>query len=122
MVMALATLPPISARLTGGGAFALAGLLIWVTALGSAARPASIIAGWACLGVLPLVPWLGLSKKPINRYAIVGTHLLVVLVASRFIGSWEAVIASLIGTILLVASAVFALLVLARSRGDRSVA
>ena len=122
VVMALATLPLISARLTGAGAFALAGLLVWVTAFGGTARPASIIVGWACLGILPFVPLLGLSEKPINRYAILGTHIVVVLVASRLMGSWESVIATLIGTLLLVASAVAVLLVSTRSRSDRSVA
>jgi hypothetical protein len=115
IVMALATLPPINARPIGAGAFSLASLLIWLTAFGGATRPGSIIAGWACLGVLVLIPLLGLSRKPIGHMAVVGTHLIVIFVASRLMGSWESTVATLIGIVALLVAAAGALLLMARS-------
>jgi len=115
IVMALATLPPINARPISAGAFSLAGLLVWLTAYGGAARPGSIIAGWACLGVLVMIPLLGLSRKPIGHTAVVGIHLIVIFVASRLMGSWESTVATLIGIVALLIAAAGVLLFVARS-------
>jgi hypothetical protein len=90
--MALATLRPMGARLGYAGAFALAGLLVWVVVVGGEARPASIIGGWACIGALAILPHY---KPPPSR--LVGSrrtvtvllHAFLVLIASRVIGLWE---------------------------------
>ena len=90
--MALATLRPVGAKLGYAGAFALAGLLVWVVANGGEARTASIIGGWACVGALAILPHY---KPPPTR--LVGSrrtitvllHGLLVLVSSRIIGLWE---------------------------------
>lgn len=90
--MGLATLRPVRAKLGYGGAFALAGLLVWVVATGGEARPASIIGGWACIGAIAILPHY--SPPPTRlvgkrRTVIVLLHALLVLVASRMIGLWE---------------------------------
>lgn len=97
--LAAATLRPFHARLSTAGSFALAGMVIWVVAIGGDARPGSIIGGWGTLGAIAILPWLRsnatarIQERPV---LIVGFHALFVLVASRVIGLWEsAVIASL---------------------------
>ncbi|MGH8913629.1 MAG: hypothetical protein ACRDZM_03840 [Acidimicrobiia bacterium] len=96
--LALATLAPMRSRLSTAGAFALAGLVVWVVGIGGDARPASIIGGWASLGALAILPVVRpnptelMERRPL---LIVGIHALFVLLASRVIGLWEsAVIAS----------------------------
>jgi hypothetical protein len=90
--MAFATLRPVRARLGYAGAFALAGLLVWVVATGGEARPASIIGGWACIGVIALLPHYRpaparmVGKRPVLTVVM---HAVLVLVASRVIGLWE---------------------------------
>jgi hypothetical protein len=90
--LAVATLPPIRARLGYSGAFALAGLLVWVVATGGEARSASIVGGWACIGAIAVLP---LYNPPVvslvggKRTLTVLIHALMVVVASRVIGLWE---------------------------------
>ena len=48
--------PAMVTRLGGAGAYATTGLLVWDVAVGGAARPASLVAGVATLGVLVAVP------------------------------------------------------------------
>ncbi|MEX1125918.1 MAG: hypothetical protein WD895_01565 [Acidimicrobiia bacterium] len=90
--MALGTLRPVGAKLGYGGAFPLAGLLVWIVATGGEARPASIIGGWACIGALAILPHL---RPPPSRFVesrrtlTVLLHAVLVLVASRIIGLWE---------------------------------
>jgi hypothetical protein len=40
----------------GAGAFATAGLLVWIVAAGGSGRPGSVVGGLACLGVLAVDP------------------------------------------------------------------
>ena len=90
--LAVATLPPIRARLGYSGAFALAGLLVWVVATGGEARPASIVGGWACIGAIAILP---LYNPPVaalvgrKRVVTVLIHTVIVVVTSRVIGLWE---------------------------------
>jgi hypothetical protein len=91
--MAFATWRPFGgARFGHAGAFALAGLLVWVVATGGEARPASVVGGWACIGAFALLPHF--KPAPVwfvgrKRTATVLLHGLLVLVASRVIGLWE---------------------------------
>jgi hypothetical protein len=100
--MGLATLRPIGAKLGHAGAFALAGLLVWVVATGGEARSASIIGGWACIGAFALLPHYNppparlVAKRPIMTVLF---HGLLVLVASRVIGLWESGSLALIAVI-----------------------
>lgn len=96
--LAAATTRPVHARLSSAGAFALAGMIVWVVAVGGDARPGSIIGGWASLGVIVILPFVRpaatmlIERRP---FLIVGFHALFVLVATRVIGLWEsAVVAS----------------------------
>jgi hypothetical protein len=105
--LALATLAPIRARLSGAGAFALAGVLVWVVAIGGGARPGSIIGGWASLGAIAILP---LVRPPASALverrpgATLAFHAVFVLISARVIGLWEsAVIAT--GAVLVVAFA-----------------
>jgi hypothetical protein len=97
--LAIATMRPIHARLSTTGAFALAGMVVWVVAIGGDARPGSIVGGWASLGLLAILPFVRpsaatlIEKRPL---LVVGLHALFVLVAARVIGLWEsAVVASI---------------------------
>ncbi|HEX9865131.1 MAG TPA: hypothetical protein VGC03_09215 [Acidimicrobiia bacterium] len=97
--LVVATLSPVGARLSTAGAFALGGILVWVVAVGGDARPASIVGGWASLGMMAIFPFTRtnatdlIEKRPV---LVLGTHAGFVLIASRVIGLWEsAVIASL---------------------------
>ncbi|MEX0796157.1 MAG: hypothetical protein WEB67_13970 [Acidimicrobiia bacterium] len=102
--MALGTLRPIGTRIYGPGAFALTGLAIWVVARGGEARPASIIGGWACLGILVALPLL-LRVRPladIEMWKVVVAHAVTVLVAARIIGLQESMGVAMAGVTILV--------------------
>ena len=98
LAMAVATLPGINARLTGGGAFPLITFLAWSAAVGGAARPASVVGAWACIGMLILGP-LAVRWRPglrLGTWAVLGIHAVIVLVAARVIGLWEAALPAFI--------------------------
>lgn len=103
--MALGTLRPVGARIYGPGAFALSGLAIWVVARGGEPRPASIIGGWACLGILVALPFLlRLRPRPdIKMWIVVVVHALTVLLASRVIGLQDSVVVAMVGLAILIA-------------------
>jgi len=110
--MAFATLRPVRARLGYAGAFALAGLMVWVVATGGEARPASIIGGWACIGALAVLPhyrpapaWF-VGKRAVLAVLL---HAVLVLVASRVIGLWESGGLALLAVVILGAVAFFGL-------------
>jgi hypothetical protein len=102
--MAFGTLRPIGARIYGPGAFALTGLAVWVVARGGEPRPASIIGGWACLGILVALPLLvRLRPRPdVKMWIVVVAHAFTVLLASRVIGLQDSVGVSLAGVSILV--------------------
>ncbi len=118
--MVLGTLRPIEARIYGPGAFTLTGLAIWLVARGGEPRPASIIGGWACLGILVALPLL-LRWRPrleISMWKVVVAHAVTVLVASRVIGLQESTVVALVGvTILVVVLTVIGLSLRARTEG-----
>ncbi len=96
--LAVATMRPAHARLSTAGAFALAGMIVWVVAIGGDARPGSIIGGWASLGAMAILPFVRpnatvlIERRPV---LVAGFHAVFVLLAARVIGLWEsAVVAS----------------------------
>ncbi len=102
--MALGTLRPIGARIYGPGAFALTGLAVWLVARGGEPRPASIIGGWACFGILVALPLL-LRLRPqvgIEMWKVVAAHAVTVLVASRIIGLQESTVVAFAGVMVLI--------------------
>jgi hypothetical protein len=50
--------PAMITRLGGAGAYAVTGLLVWAVAVGGQARPVSLVAGFATLGLLVAVPFV----------------------------------------------------------------
>lgn len=89
--LAAATLRPVSAGMTSAGAFALAGVIAYIPALGGEDRPASIIGAWASIGVLALIPFARTIWPHREHLGIVATfvlHSALVLVAARVIGLW----------------------------------
>jgi hypothetical protein len=93
--MALATMRPVRARISTAGAFALAGLLVWVVAVGGEARPASIIGGWASLGALAILPLVRQGAAALverRQLVVIGIHVVFVVIASRLIGLWESAV------------------------------
>jgi hypothetical protein len=100
--LAFATVPVIRAHVAGVGAFALVGVIAWLTVNGGVARPASIIGGWAAFGLLPLIPLVGLHRRPPRKMTmILGLHVVAVFLASRVVGSWESVVAASVGVLVL---------------------
>lgn len=102
--MAFGTLRPVGARIYGPGAFTLSGLAIWVVALGGEPRPASLIGGWTCLGILVVLPLL-LRVRPwldIKMWVVVVAHAATVLLASRVIGLQDSRGLALAGVAILV--------------------
>jgi hypothetical protein len=97
--MALATVRPTEARLFPAGALAVSGLLAWVAASGGEARPASIIGGWACLGLLIILPFCRPNPADLAEtrpWVVFGIHAVVVMLASRVIGLWESTLPAMI--------------------------
>jgi hypothetical protein len=123
--LAVATLPPIRARLGYSGAFALAGLVVWVVATGGEARSASVVGGWACIGAIALLP---LFNPPVanfvgrKRVATVLIHVLIVVVASRVIGLWESGGLALLAVVALFAGCFFLLGLVPSVRARKTVA
>ena len=107
--LAFATLPLIRARITGAGSFALVGLIAWLTLDGGSANPVSIIGGWAAFGILPLIPLVGLHRRSPGKVPILGLQVIAVFLASRVVGSWESVVATSIGVLVLAVSFVMIL-------------
>ncbi|MGA8040298.1 MAG: hypothetical protein WCA93_09360 [Acidimicrobiia bacterium] len=108
--LALGTLKPIEARLSTAGAFALAGVMVWVVATGGEERGASVIGGWAAIGALALLP---LIESGVNHFLerkmwlALALQTAIVLVSTRVIGLWTApalatVAVAALGTIVIV--------------------
>lgn len=123
IVLAVATLRPIESRFLYPGAFAVAGMMAWLVASGGAARPASIIGGWACLGLLVILPycWRNASDLVNERpLVVVAIHAIAVLVASRVIGLWESTVPAIIASAFLAIFAYLFLGFLLERRGNRT--
>jgi hypothetical protein len=65
------------------GAPALAGLFVWVGAVGGIGRPGSVVGAVACLGVLVLVP---LVRRSVHTLLVVALQCALVLYSSRVAG------------------------------------
>lgn len=89
LITSLATLRPFGARAALSGSYATAALFAWIAATGGATREASIVGGWACLGLLILLPILGVDRPGFSKRALVIIHIVTVAMASRLIGMWE---------------------------------
>lgn len=118
--MAFGTLRPVGARIYGPGAFALSGLAIWVVALGGEPRPASLIGGWACLGILVALPVLLRGRPwPVGKMWMVAVgHAATVLVASRVVGLQDSLVVAIVGLAVLIAVVVVIGLALRRRTED----
>ena len=104
--LGLATSPPMSARVTGAGAFALAGVFAWIPALGGESRPASIIGAWACIGMIAIVPianevWP--ARRPVGTTTVFVIHTVLVLIAARVIGLGTSAVPAAIAAVFLYA-------------------
>lgn len=109
--LAFATLPPPRARLSLGGALALAGAVVWIVAVGGEARPASIIGGWASLGALAILPFVQPNATELIKrmpLLVIGLHALFVLITSRVIGLWESAVFATIAVLFIAIGAFIA--------------
>jgi hypothetical protein len=107
--LAVATLSPISARLTNAGAFALAGVFAWVPALGGETRPASIIGAWTCIGMIAVVPVANVfwpERRPLGVISLFVLHAVLVLIAARVIGLWEWAVPAALAALVLYAATI----------------
>lgn len=119
-VMSVGTVRPLSGRVTGAGAFALAGVVAWLPAVGGVPRPASIIGAWACAGVIGLLPivryrWPDRSVAPMWR--VVALHAGVAVVGARVIGLWTWAIPAVLASAALFAATFAALASMSSSEG-----
>ena len=87
-------------RMRSVAAFPIAGLAVWTSVVGGAARTGSIVGGLACCGLLLIEPLStrldGILPKPVSPKGvsltprlIVTAHILVVVLASRVAGFRE---------------------------------
>jgi hypothetical protein len=85
VLMGLVAWPWRLASVGAAGAFALAGLLVWIAAVGGAAREGSIIGAWASTGLIlwATVPRLAARLRPIGAVLV---HVVLVLVSARVAG------------------------------------
>jgi len=65
--------PGMVTRLGGAGAYVSVGLLVWEVAIGGVARPASLVAGVATLGVLVAVPVI-LALGSASKRSVIATQ------------------------------------------------
>jgi dTDP-4-dehydrorhamnose 3,5-epimerase len=99
--LALGTTHLVGARLTSAGAFALAGLVVWIGATGGEARPASIIGAWASLGLLLILPIaMGRLRSYRVAFLLIGQGLFV-FVTARIIGFGDDAASAILTTVLL---------------------
>jgi len=114
--MALGTIGSIGGSARGGGAFALTGLATWLVALGGETRPASIVGGWACFGLIVAIPLIirNRSVAHLNPWVVIAGHAGVVVVAARVIGLQESLAVALVGVSILILAVVAAVAVLGR--------
>lgn len=125
LVLAFASLPPLRTRISAAGAFAVGGTFTWVVAAGGAARPASVIGGWACLGVLALIPTLlRWADRPLTfrPAALFVAHGAAVLIAARVIGRWHSAALAVPAVILTAALVAAGLLILSSTAREKSSA
>jgi hypothetical protein len=94
------------------GVAALAGLFVWTSTVGGAARPGSVVAGAMCLGVLLVIP---LVEKA-GVIAIAATHIALVAIAARGAGRVQSATAAGLILALSLAGAVVGLRVLSGPR------
>lgn len=105
--LALLAWPLEFARLGGAGSYAGVGLLVLVTAWGGEGRPASVVGGVACLGVLLTVPMAErITRATVSRDGwLVAIHVGVVLVCSRVAGlQSDPLVAGVVAGVALVAA------------------
>lgn len=108
--MGLATLPPVRARALAPGAFALAGVMAWLTVAGGDTRALSIVGGWAAIGVLPLLPALSLlGRQPPGGVLIFGLHVAYVVVVTRVVDIWDSIAVALLAIVVLTGLSALAL-------------
>ncbi len=84
-VMGLVAWPWRFASIGDAGAFALAGMIVWVAALGGEAREGSIIGAWASAGVL-LTGLLPHVAPRLGRWAVLALQGVVVFWTARIAG------------------------------------
>ena len=118
LVMGIATVRPLRARVTHAGAFALAGVYAWLPTIGGAPRPASIIGAWTCVGLIAVLPvvrhrWPHRSHVPV--WQSLGLQAVIALVGARVIGLWTWALPALAASALLFLLATGALWWLASS-------
>lgn len=103
--MGLATLRPISARIFSAGGWALGGTVAWLVLWGGQGRSGSVIGGWACIGMIALLP-LASRLHPGRRIAmwqLIGLHIVAVVIAARVFGLWDRAMDAAIASLLLAA-------------------
>jgi hypothetical protein len=107
--LAPATLWPWLARISGGGAMALAGLMGWLVVQGGATRASSVVGGWLAMALLAISARIEVRGKLGRGALIAAMHVLSVALAARVIGMMESTgSAALSASILAVALAIFA--------------
>jgi hypothetical protein len=98
--LALGTTQMVGGRLTSAGAFALAGLVVWIGATGGEARPASIIGAWASFGLIVILPIaMGWLRNYRVAFVLIGQGLLV-FVTARVIGFGDDAAPAIVATAL----------------------
>lgn len=114
--LAVVTLPPFAVRISGPGAFGLAGALAWLPLWGGEQRTGSVIGAWACLGMIALLPVANrlVGGLKISMWQLVALHIGVVLVSARVIGLWDRATVAAFGVAVLAAAILVVVTVIRR--------
>ena len=116
LAMALATFGSIRARITATGAFAVAGVFLWLTLDGAVGRPEAILGGFASLGMIPLIPLMGVRRRG-NRALMLGLHAVVLVVVTRIADMSLSIQMKSAATFMVLALSVAVLVTLSRMLG-----
>ncbi len=105
--------PPALTALGGAGSFAFAGIFGWAAATGGVGRPASILGGLACVGLLAGIPLAGaLGRRCVLSIATLVVQLVLVVLAARTAARQSSIVAAVVigVAVLMVSTAVVWLL------------
>jgi hypothetical protein len=86
LTLAPATVTPIKASTSVGGAFAVACLVTWLTVAGGQTVPVTIAGGWAAIGLIPLVSAIVAFDRYLpSRRLVFVFHVVYVVIITRVV-------------------------------------
>jgi hypothetical protein len=108
--MGLVTLPPVRAKVSAGGALALAGVFAFLVLDGGVPRPWTVASSWAMIATIPvLAAVLHTRVRRPTRFVILAVHVVYVVVTTRIADVTESDLVILVSFLLLITLAALVL-------------